>query len=149
MVGVFAPEWTHVYAETLQRLGRRSAWVVHGAGGMDELSTFGETRVSRFAEGQTITDETLVPEDAGLHRAADLASLRGGDAEANARTLVGILAGEIVDARYELVLLNAAAGFVVTGVAENLKAGVSQAREAVAGGGALQVLRRLQTEKFD
>ena len=149
LVGIFSPELTHVYAEVLQRLGRRSAWVVHGAGGMDELSTFGETRVSRFVGEQGIIDEGLNPEDAGLSRTADLEILRGGDAEANARTLVGILAGEIVDARCELVLLNAAAGFVVAGLEGSLAAGVARARKAIGSGHALRVLQRLQAGRFD
>ena len=146
LVGIFSPDLTHPYAEVLQRLGRRSAWVVHGAGGMDELSTFGETRVSRFDGQGEIRDAVLTPEDAGLPRTTDLTLLRGGDAQENARTLVGLLAGEITDARCDLVLLNAAAGFVVTGLEQNLAAGAERARRTIHGGDALRVLRALQTD---
>ena len=146
LVGIFSPDLTHPYAEVLQRLGRRSAWVVHGAGGMDELSTFGETQISRFEDGGEIRDAVLAPEDAGLARTADLAILRGGNAQENARILVGILAGEITDGRCDLVLLNAAAGFVVTRLAENLAAGVERARATIRKGNALRVLHALQAD---
>lgn len=145
LVGIFSPALTGPYAETLRQLGRRSAWAVHGAGGMDELSTFGETQVSRFEPGGEIVHESVTPEQAGLARLADVAPLRGGDAEENARLLVGILAGEVTDARLDLVLLNAAAGFVVAGLAGNLAEGVETARAAISSGRALRVLRAAQT----
>ena len=148
LVGIFSPDLTHVYAEVLRRLGRRSAWVVHGAGGMDELSTFGETRVSRFEERGGISDAILTPEQAGLPRNHDLEMLRGGDAGENARTLVGILAGEITDGRRDLVLLNAAAGFVVTRRVGELQGGVELARAVITDGGACRVLRQLQAGVF-
>ena len=148
LVGIFSPEWTHVYAEVLQRLGRRSAWVVHGAGGMDELSTFGETRVSRFTGKGEIVDETIVPEQAGLARTTQLEVLRGGDAEENARILVGIVSGDIVDARSDLVLLNAAAGFVAASLAKDLQTGVERARGTISNGGASRVLQKLRTQRF-
>ncbi len=145
LVGIFAPELTATYAEVLRRLGRRSAWVVHGAGGMDEVSTLGETRVSRFeAGGGEIVHETVTPEQAGLPRLADPGVLGGGDAEDNARTLVGILAGEITDARRDLVLLNAAAGFVVAGLERDLPGGVERARRVLADGTARRALRASQ-----
>ena len=143
LVGLFAPDALAPYAETLQRLGRRSAWTVHGAGGMDELSTLGESRVCSFQEDGPITSATVTPEDAELPRLADPAPLVGGDAEENARTLVGILAGEILDARRDLVLLNAAAGFVVAGLSGDLAAGAERARAILADGTALRILRTL------
>ena len=129
LVGVYSGEVLGTYAEVLRQLNRQSAWAVHGAGGMDELSTLGETRVCRFTAGGKIVEETITPEQAGLARVADLAELRGGSAEDNARTLTGILSGEIGGARRDIVLLNAAAGFVVAGLADNLAAGVERARE--------------------
>ena len=144
LVGIFSPELTGIYAETLRQLGRRSAWAVHGAGGMDELSTFGETRVSRFEYGGEIVHESVRPEQAGLARIADVSALRGGGAEENARLLVGILAGEVADARLDLVLLNAAAGFVVAGLAEDLTAGVERARATISNGRALRALQAAQ-----
>lgn len=145
LVGLFSPDLTAPYAEVLQRLGRRRAWTVHGAGDMDELSTLGETRVSRFEGDGPITTATVTPEAAGLPRLADPAALVGGDAPENARTLVGLLAGEVTDARLDLVLLNAAAGFVVTGLVSDLSAGVERARATIRDGGALRVLKALQS----
>ena len=102
--------------------------------------------MSRFEGVGEIVDAVLRPEDAGLPRTTDLAVLQGGDAGENARTLVGILSGDITDARRDLVLLNAAAGFVVTGLEESLSAGVERAQKAISGGDALRILQKLQTE---
>ena len=111
LVGVYSGAMLPTYAEVLRQLGRRSAWAVHGAGGMDELSTLGASPVCRFGDdGGPIRAETVTPEDAGLPRVANLDELRGGTAEDNARTLIGILSGEIGGARRDMVLLNAAAG---------------------------------------
>ncbi len=107
---------------------------------MDELSTLGATQVSSSG-GNTWA---VTPADAGLPRAESLDALRGGSPEENARTLADILAGEITGPRLDIVLLNAAAGFVVAGLSANLGAGVERAREAIASGRARQVLERLR-----
>ena len=144
LVGVFSPALTATFAEVLRQLGRRRAWAVHGAGGMDELSTLGATQVSRF--GDTVETVLVEPEMAGLKREENLAALRGGSPEENARTLTGILRGEIVGPRQEIVLYNAAAGFVVAGLTADLAAGVERAREAIASGRARRVLERMKDE---
>ena len=142
LAGVYSGEMLGTYAEVLRQLGRRSAWVVHGAGGMDELSTLGETRVCRFGPDGRGSMETVTPEEAGLARVPDLDGLRGGTAGDNAQTLAGILSGEIGGARRDIVLLNAAAGFVAAGLAANLPAGVARAREAIESGRAVRTLER-------
>ena len=123
LVGVFAGEMLETYAEVLRQLGRLCAWAVHGAGGMDELSTLGESQVCRFnldaPDGGQLVTETLAPEQAGLGRVADLDALRGGTAEDNARTLVDILSGDDVGRAVDVVLRNAAAGFVVASLASD------------------------------
>ena len=146
LVGVFDPALTGTFAEVLRQLGRRRAWAVHGAGGMDELSTLGATRVSGFGHDGAagVGTWTVVPEIAGLGRVENLDPLRGGSPEENARTLVGILRGEINGPRLDIVLLNAAAGFVVAGSSTDLGAGIERAREALAGGGAWRVLERMR-----
>lgn len=152
LVGVFSGRLTPVFAEVLRQLGRRRVWAVHGAGGMDELSILGATDVSRFdldnredeAGGGAIIHEQVFPEDAGLLKAADVEKLRGGDPETNARLLTAILAGGITDVRLELVLLNAAAGFVVAGLAADLREGAEKARETIGSGRALARLHTLQ-----
>ena len=146
LVGVFDPALTETFAEVLRQLGRRRAWAVHGAGGMDELSTLGPTRVSRFGDdpGGKIETLSVEPGTAGLDPVHNLEALRGGTPEENARTLVGILRGEIAGPRLDLVLLNAAAGFVAAGLSADLGTGVERARGAVAGGRAQRVLERVQ-----
>ena len=145
LVGIFTPGLTETYAQVLRQLGRRSVWVVHGAGGMDELSTLGTNRVSRFdlAQNNDTFHEDLTPEQAGLPCIDTLDELHGGTAEDNARTLVGILSGEITGARRDIVLLNAAAAFVVAGLSNDLPAGVDRARAAISSGtGHSQALER-------
>lgn len=145
LVGVFSGALTPVFAEVLQQLGRRRVWAVHGEGGMDELSTLGATDVSRFdldsadpaAGAGAIVHDQIFPEEAGLRTAPGVEVLRGGESDDNARTLTGILAGEIDDARLDLVLFNAAAGFVVAGLAPDLRAGVARGREVIGSGQAL------------
>ncbi len=146
LLGVFEPALTATFAETLRQLGRRRAWAVHGAGGMDELSTLGPTQVSRCENGR-VEAGFITPEEAGLPRAGSLDALRGGTPEENAATLVGLLRGEIAGPRLDLVLLNAAAGFVVAGLSADLGAGVERAREAIASGRASRVLERMTDDE--
>ena len=148
LVGVFDPALTATFAEVLRQLGRLRAWAVHGAGGMDELSTLGATRVSGFGhDGDAgVRTWTVEPELAGLERVETLDALRGGSPGENARTLVGILGGGITGPPLDIVLLNAAAGFVVTGLAADLGAGVERAREAITSGRARQTLARMQAD---
>jgi anthranilate phosphoribosyltransferase len=143
LIGVFDSALTAVFVEVLRQLGRRRVWAVHGAGGMDEFSILGDTRVSRW-EAAGIAHEMLGPRHAGLELGASVEELRGGDAQENARLLTGILAGEVGGARRDLVLLNAAAGFVVAGLAEDLAAGAALAREQIASGRALQKVGELR-----
>ena len=144
LVGVHSLALTRVFAEVLRQLGRQSAWAVHGAGGMDEFSTFGESHVSGFeAPDAAFFDRVIAPEDGGLARIDDLAKLQGGSAEENAATLLGLLQGEIAGPRLDIVLLNAAAGLVVAGTAADLRAGVDLARAQIRDGRALAKLRAL------
>ena len=143
LLGVFEPALTQKLAEVLCRLGRRRAWAVHGAGGMDELSTLGPTQVGLCEDGQ-VTTGAVTPEEAGLPRAENLDALRGGTPEENATTLTGILRGEITGPPLDLVLLNAAAGFVVVGLSADLSAGVERARETINSGRARRVLEKMQ-----
>jgi anthranilate phosphoribosyltransferase len=140
LVGVFAPAWLEPMARVLDRLGTVRAWVVHGAGGLDEISLAGPTEVAALENG-TIRRFTISPADAGLAvQAAD--SVKGGDAVANAAALRGVLAGA-PGAYRDIVLLNAAAGLIVAGRAETLAEGVELAAAAIDGGAALSALDRL------
>jgi anthranilate phosphoribosyltransferase len=142
LVGVFAPEWVVPMAEVLGRLGAEHVWVVHGSG-MDELTTAGVTTVAEF-HGGTVRSFEVVPEDAGLKRAA-LDDLKGGEPAHNAALMRGVLAGEKGPLR-DIVLLNSAAGLIVAGRAANLREGVAIAADTIDSGKAADVLKRLVAE---
>ncbi len=139
LLGVYDPALTEMMARVLAHLGVRAAFVVHGAGGLDELSTTGVNRVTHLRDGQVTTFD-LAPEDVGLPRAR-LDDLRGGDAKENAAIIRGILAGEERGPRRDVVLFNAAAALAAeTG---DLRAGLEEAREAIDSGAALAKLDAL------
>lgn len=142
LIGVFDPAIGPVFAEILSKLGRRSAWVVHGrtedGAGMDEISTLGPTSLW---DGPNRVESTIIPSSLGF-APATTADLRGGDAAENAAILTGILDGSIRGARRDIVALNAAAGLVICGLAADLAEGLSRAGEAIDSGAAISVLDR-------
>ncbi len=146
LLGVYAPRLTSVFAEVLRELGRERAWVVHGlvenGRGVDDLSVVGPSQIAQLDAGE-ITSLTIDPESAGVS-SGTLAELRGGPCQENATLLTGLISGEIGGAKREMMLLNAAAGFVVAGAAANLREGVELARAQVESGRALAKLRALQ-----
>src|SRR3546814_474792 len=87
LIGVFAPQWIEPLAAVLRDLGHERAWVVHGAGGMDEVSTLGPTRVAELTDGRITTFE-VTPADAGLPP-APLQARVGGARAPNAAALHG------------------------------------------------------------
>ena len=140
LLGVFAREWVEPLAQVLGRLGVERAWVVHGADGLDELSTTGTSFVAELRAGEVRTFE-VDPEDAGLRRAA-LADLKGADAETNASALRALLDGLHGPYR-DIVLLNAAGALVVAGATDDLREGIARAAEAIDSGAAKAVLAAL------
>jgi anthranilate phosphoribosyltransferase len=140
LIGVFAPQWLEPLAAVLRDLGHERAWVVHGAGGMDEVSTLGPTQVAELKEGRIATFE-VTPADAGLP-SATLADLVGGDRDHNAAALRGVLEGK-PGAYRDIVILGSAAALIVAGRAETLQQGADLAAQAIDSGRALEVLNRL------
>lgn len=140
LLGVYDPTKVELVARALVALGAEEAMVVHGADGMDELTTTAETVVARVRGGDVVM-ERVMPEDAGLGRTT-LDALRVGTVEEAAELIRRVLGGEHGPAR-DIVLLNAAAALVVGGVADDLRAGVDLAARAVDGGAAAGVLERL------
>ena len=140
LVGVFSADWIEPLAQVLKGLGHERAWVVHGADGMDELSTTGTSRVAELKDGEITTFE-VTPEELGLPRAS-LADLRGGNGEENARALRALLGGEAGPFR-DIVLLGSAAALTIAGKAADLKEGLVLAAEAIDSSRAAQVLERL------
>jgi anthranilate phosphoribosyltransferase len=108
LIGVYDGELTHAMAEVLGELGGKAAFVVHGYGGLDELTTSGPNRVSHLQDGKVDTF-VLDAADFGLRR-VDRAELQGGEPALNARMLRDLLSGKDDSPRRDVVLLNAAAG---------------------------------------
>ncbi len=141
IMGVYDENLTETIAEVLGGLGNRAAFVVHGAGGLDELTTTGANRVSILRDGAVRT-ETILPETLGFAR-ADAAELRGGDAAENAAITRAILAGDDRSARRDVVVFNAGAALVAGGKADTLAGGISLAQESLDSGAALGALEKL------
>ena len=140
MVGVFSRQWIEPLAQVLKNLGAESAWVVHGSDGLDEITTSGPTSVTALEDGEVRTFE-ISPEDVGLAQVKPEA-LRGGDAETNAKAVLGRARGQAGPFR-DVALLNAAAALVVAGKAKDLKDGVELAAHSLDSGEAEGRLDRL------
>src|SRR6267154_6720875 len=140
VLGVFSADVIDLMAATLAELGVRRAMVVHGAGGLDEISLAGETLVAEVAGGQ-IRRYALKPEDFGVAR-APLEAIRGGFPAANAGIIRGIFRGEH-GARSDIVVVNAAAALVASGVAGEFMEGAELARKILRSGAAAEKLREL------
>ena len=139
-IGVYDPKLVPLVAETLKRLGAVHALVFSGIDGMDEISPFGHSMVAELKDGSVamglFNGAALSPSAAGDER-----ELAGGDAKANAGTLVGILKGDVAGARREAVLLNAAAAIVAGGLAGGMEEGRRIAAESIDGGKAYGKLK--------
>ncbi len=140
VVGVFSESWVEPIAHVLGRLGTKRAWVVHGADGLDELTT---TTVSHVAalDGGKISTFKVSPKNAGLPEAKP-EDLIGGDAAENAAYLRTVLEGKSGPLR-DIVLFNAAAALLVAGKAESLREGVDLAAQSIDSGKAKAVLDAL------
>jgi len=140
VVGVFSESWVEPIAHVLGRLGTKRAWVVHGADGLDELTT---TTVSHVAalDGGKISTFKVSPKNAGLPEAKP-EDLIGGDATENAAYLRTVLEGKSGPLR-DIVLFNAAAALLVAGKAESLREGVDLAAQSIDSGKAKAVLDAL------
>jgi anthranilate phosphoribosyltransferase len=141
VVGVSRPEHTELVARTLGELGAERAWVVHGAGGLDELSTLGHSKVSELRHGMVNTF-WIHPGDVGLPTAV-ASDLAGGSAAENADIITGILAGA-PGPRRDVVLLNAGAALLVAEAAPTLGEGIALAARTIDGGQARETLARLR-----
>jgi anthranilate phosphoribosyltransferase len=139
LIGVYDPALTEPLAEVLGELGSDGAFVIHGPGGMDELSTAGPNRVSHLKDGDVSTYE-LRAADYGL-RTASADDLSGGDPEENAQKMRALLSGEEQNPCRDVVLLNAAAALALT--TGNLSTALSEATQSLDSGAALQRLDAL------
>ena len=140
MIGVYDVKWCRPFAEALHALGTKKAWVIHGADGLDELSTTGNNHVVSLSDGD-ITEFTLHPEEFGIN-VANLDDIRGGDAEVNATALRGILAGD-ANAYADIVLFNSAGALIATGYETDYKAAIERAQTSITSGKATAALEQL------
>jgi len=141
VLGVYDARLTETLAYVLAALGCRAAFVVHGAGGMDELTTCGPNRISALRDGH-IETYTLDPIELGFAR-ADPQDLRGGDAQENAAIIRDILSGKLQGAPRDVTLLNAAAALIAAGQASDFGEGIQLARHSIDSGAAQRVLAQL------
>jgi anthranilate phosphoribosyltransferase len=146
VIGVLAPSKVLLVGRTLAALGAKRAFVVHGTDGIDELTTTGESVVARIEETEsgetTMKAARVTPEMAGVPRAR-LEDFTGGDVETNTALLYDVLTG-MKGARRDIVLLNAAAGLVAAGLAEDLTQGVAMGAAAIDSGQAAATLEKLR-----
>ncbi|HSK15188.1 MAG TPA: anthranilate phosphoribosyltransferase [Gaiellaceae bacterium] len=140
VVGVYAPELVETIASVLAGLGARRAFVVHGAGGIDELSPAGPNLVCEVVEGR-VERRDIDPLDLGVPRCSTV-DLAGGTPEENAAAVHEIFAGAPGPKR-EAVLLNAAGAIAAAGRAADLAEGYAAAAEAVDSGAAAERLEAL------
>jgi anthranilate phosphoribosyltransferase len=140
VVGVYAPELVRTIAEVLAQLGASRAFVVHGAGGIDELSPAGPNFVCEVV-GSSVRARNIDPLELGVVR-CDPSELRGGSPEENAAAIRAVFAGEN-GGRRSAILLNAAGAIAAGGHAEDLREGLELARQAVDSGAAAARLEEL------
>ena len=140
LVGVPRPELTELVARSLGLLGSERAWVVHGADGLDEISTTGYTKISECRDG-SVNTFYLHPSDVRIPKASP-ETLRGGGADANAQIARDVLAGG-AGAPRDIVLLNAGAALFIAGAVTSISDGLVGAADALDSGRAADVLATL------
>ena len=140
VLGVFAMDVMDLVASTLAELGTERAFVVHGGGGLDEISLAGPTIVAEV-RGGAVRRFSVTPEEFGVEP-APLEAIRGGTAGENAELILRILEGEAGPPR-DVVVINAAAALVAAGVAENFREGAELCNVVLANGLARQKLQAL------
>jgi anthranilate phosphoribosyltransferase len=143
LIGVFAAEWLEPVALVARELGAERVLVVHGSDGSDEITTTGQTQFAELVDGE-VRVGWVDPTALGIPR-ADAAALAGGAASENAALIERILGGEVGPAA-DLVAINAAAAFYVSGRAKSLSDGLEMARDVLASGRALALLEQMRRE---
>jgi len=140
LLGVFDKQWVRPVAESLLKNGAKSAWVVFGNDGLDELTTTTTSTVAQIKDGQ-ITEFEISPEDAGLP-IAQTKDILGGSPQENAAAMRELFDGKM-SAYRDIALLNAAAAFLILDKVKDLKEGVELAAKQVDSGAAKAKLDEL------
>ena len=133
VMGVFAEQWLEPLANVLGKLGSRHVMVVHSDDGMDEISISAPTQVAELKDGK-VSRYTIEPEQFGIAR-HDIATLAVDGAEQSLAVMQAVLNGQSGPAS-DIVALNAGAAIYTSGLADDLKAGVTKAQEVIDSGDA-------------
>ena len=141
VVGVYDPDLVEVIARALARMDVERALVVHGSG-LDEIAIHGETTVAEV-DGDEIEEYTITPGNLGLKR-YDIEEVSGGSPAENARDMRGIIEGDIVGAKRDIILANAGAALYIAGETETIAEGVERARHGIENGEAAAKLEELR-----
>ena len=141
LIGVYSKVWVRPLAEVLHNLGSKHILVVHGADGLDEVTTTGETFITEIKNG-LLKDYEIVPEDFGFKRAG-LNDLLGGSIAENVEIAQGILAGKL-GSRRDIVLFNAGCAIYAADKTETIAKGIRLAQESIDSGAALEKLKLLK-----
>jgi anthranilate phosphoribosyltransferase len=139
VLGVFSPDLTELMANVLAKLGTKHALVVHGMGGLDEISNFSKTKITELTEDGTISTYSVTPADFGIEISVRSAVEKRASAASNAKDIVGILNGK-TGPLTDLVLMNAAGGLKALGDIP-FKKGVELAQESIESGRAYKKLK--------
>lgn len=139
LTGVYAPGLTEPLAHVLAGLGSRAALIIHGADGTDELNPCGKNRISHLQNGEVRTYD-LDPAEFGMSRST-VADLRGGTPDESAQIMREMFAGKLKDARYDAVILNAAA--TLAAESNDFKSALLEASDSIDSGAALGRLNSL------
>lgn len=142
LLGVFSDTWVDPLINVLQKLKLKEAMVVHGQDGLDEISTIGRTRIAWLRNGETKIVEKI-PKDFGLRKAM-AEEIAGTTPEESAKITFHILndlSGQ--DAKKDIVSVNAAAGIIVGGKADDFEEGIELARKSIENGQAYEKLKTL------
>lgn len=143
LMGVFTPDLTDFMAHVLDALGTKSAMIVSGYGGVDELTTTGPNRISQLKDG-FVTAYELDPTEYGF-AGAHINDLLGGEPAENAAIMRDVLAGNTTGPKHDVVLLNAGAALVAAGQTDELTDGIEKAREVISSGAAIAKLNEFIT----
>lgn len=147
VLGVYQPQLVDQVARVACDLGFTHAMVVHGMDGLDEISLIGETMVAEVKDGE-IHNYILTPEQFGLKRCI-FDDIHGGNPQYNARVITDIFSGKERGPKRDMLLLNAAATFVVADKAVDMKEGLEMARETLDSGKALAKLNEIVTKSHE
>nr|WP_263313350.1 anthranilate phosphoribosyltransferase [Mammaliicoccus sp. Marseille-Q6498] len=148
VMGVYDESKLETIANALNKLGRKRAIVLHGAGGMDEATLSGDNIVYEISEDKTIEKYTVNARDYGLQPASNDA-LKGGTPKENKKITLDILTGQDKGPKRDVVVLNAALALYISGKAETIEEGVSIAEDIIDNKQAINILELVGGEVYD